>query len=88
MTSAPMTPGSGCLRGYARRSALPGCLAFIPYETDGIPGKFFLYEVFADAEAFEVHLETDHVKEFRATLPSVSESGPNDLAQLIEIAVA
>jgi quinol monooxygenase YgiN len=65
----------------------PGCLAFIPYETDRLPGKFFLYEIFADAEAFELHLETDHVKQFRAALPSVSNSGPTDLAQLIEIAI-
>jgi quinol monooxygenase YgiN len=66
---------------------VPGCLAFIPYEVDRLPGKFFLYELFADARAFEVHLEMEHVKQFRATLPSVSNSGPTDLAQLVEIAV-
>jgi quinol monooxygenase YgiN len=65
----------------------PGCVAFIPYEVDRIPGKFFLYEIFADAEAFEGHLEMDHVKQFRTALSSVSNSGPTDLAQLVEIAV-
>ncbi len=68
-----------------RREA--GCVAFIPYEVDRVPGKFFLYEIFADAEAFEVHLEMEHVKQFRAALPSVSDSGPTDLAQLVEIPI-
>ena len=65
----------------------PGCVAFIPYEVDRIPGRFYLYEIFADAAAFEAHLATDHVKQFRAALPQVSTSGPTDLAQLVEIPI-
>lgn len=65
----------------------PGCVSFIPYEADRFPGRFYLYEVFADADAFEVHLDADHVKQFRTALPSVSLSGPHDLVQLIEIPV-
>lgn len=65
----------------------PGCLSFIPYEADRFPDRFYLYEVFADAAAFELHLATEHVKEFPAALPAVSVSGPNDLVQLIEIPI-
>ena len=65
----------------------PGCVAFIPYEADQFPGRFYLYEIFANADAFEEHLETNHVREFRTALPSVSPSGPSDLVQLIEIPI-
>ena len=65
----------------------PGCVAFIPFEAEEFPGRFYLYEIFANADAFEEHLETDHVKEFRAALSSVSPSGPGDLVQLVEIPV-
>jgi quinol monooxygenase YgiN len=61
----------------------PGCVAFIPYEAAQFPGRFYLYEIFANADAFEEHLETKHVKEFRSALPSVSPSGPGDLVQLL-----
>jgi quinol monooxygenase YgiN len=66
----------------------PGCVTFIPYEADQFPGRFYLYEIFADAGAFEAHLDTDHVKEFRTALPSASRSGPDDLVQLIEVPVS
>jgi quinol monooxygenase YgiN len=65
----------------------PGCISFIPYEADRIAGRFYLYEQFADANAFEAHLELDHVKTFRAALPSVSPSGPAALVQLVEITI-
>ncbi len=65
-----------------------GCIAFIPYEADQFPGRFYLYEVFANADAFEEHLETNHVKEFRTALASVSPSGPGDLVQLVEISAS
>jgi quinol monooxygenase YgiN len=65
----------------------PGCLAFIPYEADQFPGRFYLYEIFANADAFEEHLDTDHVKEFRTALLSVSPSGTDALVQLVEISI-
>ncbi len=68
--------------------AEPGCVTFIPYKTDRFPGRFYLYEIFADAAAFETHLEYDHVRHFRALLPTVSTSGPEDLVQLIEIPIS
>ena len=66
----------------------PGCVAFIAYEADQVPGRFYLYEIFANANAFEEHLDTDQVREFRTGLPSVSPSGPADLVQLVEIPIS
>jgi len=54
-----------------RNRAEPGCVTFIPYESDRFPSRFFLYEIFHDAQAFETHLGYDHVKDFRARLPTV-----------------
>jgi quinol monooxygenase YgiN len=65
----------------------PGCVTFIPYEADQYPGRFYLYEIFADADAFDEHLETDHVKAFRTALSTVSPSGPSNLVQLVEIPI-
>jgi quinol monooxygenase YgiN len=65
----------------------PGCVTFIPYEADQYPGRFYLYEIFANADAFDEHLETDHVKAFRTSLSNVSPSGPSNLVQLVEIPV-
>ncbi len=67
--------------------AEPGCLTFIPYESDRFPQRFFLYEVFRDADAFDTHLGYDHVRHFRSLLPRVSISGPADVVQLIEIPI-
>lgn len=64
-----------------------GCVTFIPYESDRFPLRFYLYEVFQDANAFETHLGYAHVKNFRSVLDTVSNSGPADVVQLIEIPV-
>jgi quinol monooxygenase YgiN len=65
----------------------PGCIAFVPYEAHDTKGRFYLYEVYTDAAAFEAHLETDHVRNFVGSIPSLSTSGPADLVQLDEIDV-
>ena len=65
----------------------PGCVSFIPYESDRFPNRIYLYEIFDDADAFETHLTYSHVQRFRSQLPTVSTSGPADVVQLIEIPV-
>lgn len=65
----------------------PGCVTFIPYESDRFPRRIYLYEIFDDADAFETHLGYDHVKHFRSVLGTVSSSGPDDVVQLVEIVV-
>lgn len=44
----------------------PGCLQFDVTQQQDNPTKFALYEVYADAAAFEAHGEAPHVQEFFA----------------------
>ena len=65
----------------------PGCLAFTAYEARDTPGRFYLYEVYTDAAAFEAHLKTDHVHTFISAIPALSTGGPGSLIQLNEIPI-
>jgi len=65
----------------------PGCLTFTAYEARDIPGRFYLYEVYADAAAFAAHLKTDHVHTFISSIPELSTGGPSSLIQLDEIPI-
>jgi len=66
----------------------PGCVTFTPYQDHGHPGRFYLYEVYANLPAFRQHLRTAHVRRFIAALPAVStSSGADALTQLDEIPV-
>ena len=65
----------------------PGCLTFTAYEARDTPGRFYLYEVYTDAAAFEAHLKTDHVHTFISAIPALSTGGPGSLIQLNEIPI-
>ena len=66
----------------------PGCLAFIPYQQHGAPERFYLYEVYRDLDAFRVHLRTEHVRHFVASVPGVCTTDTGDaLVQLDEKSV-
>lgn len=73
------------LVAHVRRE--PGCLAFNAYQARDTAGRFYLYEIYADAAAFRAHLQTDHVHRFITSLPHLSTGGPASLIQLDEIAV-
>ena len=45
-----------------------GCLQFDVCQDREDPRKIFLYEVYRDAEAFDVHLNTGHFLDFDATV--------------------
>ncbi len=51
------------------RSSEPGCRQFDVCVAPDDPGRFFLYEVYDDRAAFDVHLATPH---FRAFDPMVA----------------
>ena len=68
-----------------RREA--GCVTFTAYEARDTPGRFYLYEVYTDAAAFDAHLKTDHVHAFISSLPVLSTGGPGSLIQLNEISI-
>jgi quinol monooxygenase YgiN len=63
----------------------PGCVTFTAYEARDTPGRFYLYEVYADAAAFAAHLQTDHVHTFISAIPDLSTGGPGSLIQLNEV---
>jgi len=66
----------------------PGCVLFTAYEARDTPGRFYLYEIYANAAAFAAHLKTGHVHEFIASIPSLSTGGPDSLIQLDEVAIS
>lgn len=45
-----------------------GCLQFDVCQDPEDPRKIFLYEVYRDSEAFDIHLKTDHFLDFDATV--------------------
>jgi quinol monooxygenase YgiN len=65
----------------------PGCICFVPYEALGAAGEFYLYEVYSSPAAFEEHLQTEHVRRYMASVPSVSGQELGDLVQLTEVPV-
>ena len=65
----------------------PGCVTFVAYEARDTPGRFYLYEVYTDAAAFDAHLKTDHVHTFISAIPALSTGGPGSLIQLNEIPI-
>jgi quinol monooxygenase YgiN len=73
------------LAGQLRRE--PGCLIFTAYEARDVPGRFYLYEVYASAAAFAKHLHTQPVHDFIASVPAFSTAQPGSLVQLDEITV-
>jgi quinol monooxygenase YgiN len=63
----------------------PGCITFAAYEARDAPGRFYLYEIYSNAAAFDTHLKTDHVRAFISAIPALSTGGPRSLIQLNEI---
>jgi quinol monooxygenase YgiN len=63
----------------------PGCVTFTAYEARDTPGRFYLYEVYADAAAFATDLQTEHVHTFISAIPDLSTGEPGSLIQLHEL---
>ncbi|WP_421982012.1 putative quinol monooxygenase [Roseibium sp.] len=49
----------------------PGCHQFDVCTDPGRPGEVFLYEIYNDAEAFQVHLKTPHFLAFDAQVSTM-----------------
>ena len=65
--------------------AEPGCVEFRPYRDATDPGAFYLYEVYADTDAFRVHLATGHVAHFLTEVAQHSTTDAQDLVQLVDV---
>jgi quinol monooxygenase YgiN len=61
---------SGRALVHATRSE-DGCLTYVFHEDNSATGLFLFYEVWANREAFEKHLLTPHLTEFRKLLDEV-----------------
>lgn len=47
----------------------PGCLQFdVVVDRDATPARVMFYELYTDRAAFEIHLETPHLRAFREKL--------------------
>ncbi|MFF1633419.1 putative quinol monooxygenase [Leifsonia sp. NPDC058248] len=46
----------------------PGNVRFIPHRRADDPAAFFVYEEYADADAFAAHLRSEHGRAFNAAL--------------------
>lgn len=65
----------------------PGCLTFVPYQDLGTDGRFYLYEIYRDVDAFKDHLQTAHVRKFFEALAQHSTTTAQNLTQLAELDV-
>jgi quinol monooxygenase YgiN len=63
----------------------PGCLEFRAFRDAANPGVFYLYEIYADIDAFRAHLSTDHVAHFFTRLAAHSTTDATALVQLVEL---
>ena len=46
----------------------PGCLRFDVYQNVNDPTELYLYEVYSNADAFEYHRGTPHIKNWKETV--------------------
>ena len=80
---AELTARDGCeaevrsvLTDYAVHvRAEPGNEAFECYQTEDVPQKFVVYEIYTDEAAFQAHLAAPMNKEINQRLSSITEGG-------------
>ena len=65
--------------------AEPGCLEFRPFHDATDPGVFYLYEIYADIDAFRTHLDTRYVAQFFTQAAQHTTSNARALVQLVEL---
>lgn len=59
-----------------------GNVAFDAYRVEGEPARFFVYEVYADDDAFRQHLAAEHGRIFNRQLTDLVEGGASRLTRL------
>ncbi len=55
-------------RNHAGSVAEPGCRRFDVLCDQSTPNRFYLYEIYVDAEAIAAHRETSHYQQWAATV--------------------
>ena len=61
----------------------PGCLRFDLSAVNGDENRFLLYELYADAAAFEAHKASRHFSEWRVVAEQVVASQVNTIGSLL-----
>lgn len=62
------------IEGVAKASwEEPGVISYAVHDVQDQPGSFMMVEVYASDQAFQDHLETEHVKALIADLPGMVE---------------
>ena len=61
----------------------PGCLRFDVSAVAADPNRFFLYEIYTDAAAFEAHKAAPHFARWRSVAEQVVESQLNTAGELL-----
>jgi autoinducer 2-degrading protein len=61
----------------------PGCLRFDVSEVAGDENRFFLYELYADAAAFEAHKASPHFAQWRGIAEQVVANQVNTIGALL-----
>ena len=61
----------------------PGCLRFDVCSVDGDENRFLLYELYADAAAFEAHKAAPHFAQWRTVAEQVLEKQVNTPGSLL-----
>jgi autoinducer 2-degrading protein len=68
---------------HASRTLEEGCIQFDVCQPADDPARFFLYELYKDAEAFQIHLASTHFKTFDATVkPWIADKRVQTMARL------
>ncbi|MCV4285024.1 putative quinol monooxygenase [Pseudomonas capsici] len=52
----------------------PGVIAFYALEVREVPGRFFVVEVYQDAESYRAHLDSSHFKAYKSTVAQMVQS--------------
>ena len=60
----------------------PGNLAFVPYTLEADPRRWFVYEVYADEDAFRAHITAPHSEVFNGVLSTLIEGDGSVLTWL------
>ena len=72
------------VRRHSRNSlGEPGCLRFDVAEADGDPGRFFIWEIYADEAAVEHHRGQSYLADFRAAAEPMTESRALAMGRLV-----
>jgi len=64
----------------------PGALAYVFHRAQDDPRQLVLYESYRDDEAFQAHMQTDHMKELQASIAELFDTSAIEVTRLDRVA--